>query len=397
MQGQPRQPSTMDVWSNRARTSWAPINCNMETLLHIVLQQHPLGSLTEFCNNSMVALQQHSPQGTTLTPHFLNHEDTESERKSRKISHLINRATSLQIPGTPKRSRHSCPCQDTDSHPARTGTSRRLELLNELVRGTSFTLTIYTIPYPQGHTGLRKSGNPSAAAPFILDKKDTIPVYSLMHQTFSDNLLQYHSAEALTESRNTLTDPGTDGTGTTLTLPPRPRKVWASGQGAGDAALKWQRVILIQDGKDKGFTQAPIRVGLESARTRGTEKYKGHVLEVLTEVSPTYSIGNNVHETLLKCFLQRSTVPAPDTLHYTLGEFPSNLVWSQERTPEHNLHLNAMTGRECPCPTKTNSTGLRRKTPPFLYFFLSQTRAERHHPNPPRTCPTQASHGEIKT
>jgi len=183
------------------------------------------------------------------------------------------------------------------------------------------------------------------AAPFLLDKKDTIPVYSLMHQTFSNNLQQYHLAEALTESRNTPTDPGTDGMGTTSTLPPRPRKLWASDQGAGDAALKWQRVILIQDGKDKGFTQAPIREGLESARTRGTEKYEGHVLAVLTEVSPTDSIGNIVHDILLECYLQRSTVPAPDTLHYTLGKFPSNLVWSQEQTPEHSLHLNVGQGQ----------------------------------------------------
>ena len=167
-----------------------------------------------------------------------------------------------------------------------------------------------------------------------------------MHQTFSDNLQQCHSTEVLTEPRNTLSDPGTVGKGSTLTLYPRPRKLWASGQGAGDVALKWQRVILIQDGKDKGFTQAPIREELESARTGGIEKYKGHVLEVLIEVSPTESIGNTVHKILLECYLQRSTVPAPDTLHYTLGEFPSNLVWSQEQAAEHSLHSNAMTGRE---------------------------------------------------
>jgi len=183
--------------------------------------------------------------------------------------------------------------------------------LNELVRSTSFTLTIYTIPYPQGHTGLQKSGNPSAAAPFLLDKKDTIPVYRLMHQTFNDNLQQHHSTEALTEPRDIPTDPGTDGKGNTLTLPPRPRKLWASGQRASEAA-----------------------------------KYKGHVLEVLIEAIPTESIGNTVHKILLECYPLRSTVPAPDTLHYTLGEFPSNLVWAQEQTPEHSLHLNAMTGRE---------------------------------------------------
>ena len=186
------------------------------------------------------------------------------------------------------------------------------------MRSTSFTLTIYTIPYPQGHTGLQKSGNPSAAAPFLLDKKDTIPVYRLMHQTFNDNLQQHHSTEALTEPRDIPTDPRTDGKGNTLTLPPRPRKLWASGQRASEAALKWQRVILIQDGKDKGFTQAPIRIELESIRTRGAEKYKGHVLEVLIEAIPTESIGNTVHKILLECYPLRSTVPAPDTLHYTL-------------------------------------------------------------------------------
>jgi len=167
-----------------------------------------------------------------------------------------------------------------------------------------------------------------------------------MHQTFSDNLQQLHSTEALTEPRDILTDPGTDGKGNTLTFPPRPRKLWASGQRASNAAFKWQRVILIQDGKHKGFTQAPIRIGLDSIRTRGTEKYKGHVLEVLIEVIPTESIGNTVHTILLECYPPRSIVPAPDTLHYTLGEFPSNLVWAQEQIPEHSLHLNAMTGRE---------------------------------------------------
>ena len=48
----------------------------------------------------------------------------------------------------------------------------------------------------------------------------------------------------------------------------------------------------------------------------------------------------------MECYLLRSTGPAPDTLHYTLGEFPSNLVWAQDQTPEQRLHLNAMTGRE---------------------------------------------------
>jgi len=137
-----------------------------------------------------------------------------------------------------------------------------------------------------------------------------------MYQTFSDNLQQNHLAEAVTESRITLTGPGTDRKGDTLTLPPRPRKIWAAGQRAGDAALKWQRVILIQDGKVKGFTQAPIRAGLETVRIGSIERYKGHVLDVLIELSLTERIGTTVHKILLECYPQRSTVPAPDTLHY---------------------------------------------------------------------------------
>ena len=53
-----------------------------------------------------------------------------------------------------------------------------------------------------------------------------------------------------------------------------------------------------------------------------------------------------VHKLLLKCYSQWSTVPAPDTLQYTLGEFPSNLVWTKEQTTEHSLHLNAISGIE---------------------------------------------------
>jgi len=89
MHGQPLQPNKKDEWGCTAKI-WAPINCTMETLLHILLQQHPLGCLTEFRNNSMVALQQHYPQGITLAPHFFKHGDTEVDTKSRRISHLIN-------------------------------------------------------------------------------------------------------------------------------------------------------------------------------------------------------------------------------------------------------------------------------------------------------------------
>jgi len=333
----------MDDWSAKSKAIWAPINCNMETLLHILLQHHPLGSLSEFRNNSLIALQQRSPHATSLTPHFFSHGDTLCDRKSRKISHLIHRATGLQIPGTPLPI-YPYPCQDPDSHPMRTGTSQRPAGLNKLARSTSFVLTIYTNPYPQGHSGLQNYGNPLASAPILFVKEDTLPVYNLLHQSFSDNHQKSHIAEIAAVP--TPTAPDTDQTDTTPTPPPGPRTLWASDQDAGDALLKWQKAILIQHGQDTGFTQAPIRAGLESTRTSGSEKYKGHVLQVLIEVSPTESTGNTVLKALMECYLLRSTVPASDTLHYTLGEYPSNLVWAQDQTPEHSLHLNAMTGRK---------------------------------------------------
>jgi len=111
----------------------------------------------------------------------------------------------------------------------------------------------------------------------LLDKKDTTPVYRLMHQTFSDNLQQGHLTEALAESRTTLAALGTARTEDELISSPRSRKVWASGQRSREDALKWQRVILIQEGKDKGFTQVPIRAEIGSVRAYSIEQYKGHV------------------------------------------------------------------------------------------------------------------------
>jgi len=89
MSGQPLQPGTMDEWNALPTEIWAPINCPLPNLLHILLQHHPLGSLPEFRDNSMMALQQRSPQGIFLGPHFFNHGDTHEDSKSRQISHLI--------------------------------------------------------------------------------------------------------------------------------------------------------------------------------------------------------------------------------------------------------------------------------------------------------------------
>jgi len=79
---------------------------------------------------------------------------------------------------------------------------------------------------------------------------------------------------------------------TTSTPPPGPRRLWTSEQDGGDILLKWQNVILIQHGQDTGFTQTPPRTGMESTRASDSEKYKGHVLQILIEIHPTESIGN---------------------------------------------------------------------------------------------------------
>ena len=59
--GQPLQPNPTDDWDNTTKI-WALMNCTMETLTHLLLEQHPLGSLSEFLKHSMVVLQQHTPQ-----------------------------------------------------------------------------------------------------------------------------------------------------------------------------------------------------------------------------------------------------------------------------------------------------------------------------------------------
>jgi len=271
--GHPLQPSKMDDWSSTGKI-WAHLNCTMETLTHLLLQQHPLGSLTDFRNNSMVALQQHSPQGIALLPHFFNYGDTEGDIKSRS---LINRAAGLQMTGVSRHSRHPLPCKNPDSHPARSGIAQRPELLNELVRSTSLTLTIYTILYPQGHAGLQGSGHPSVAIPFLFDRGDTSPVYRSMYQTFSVNLQDTQLTEASSEPRHTPAALATVREGDKPIPFPRYRTIWASSQGSGEDALKWQRVILIQNSKDQGFTHAQIRAGPGSVRTWGNEEYKGHV------------------------------------------------------------------------------------------------------------------------
>jgi len=241
--------------------------------------------------------------------------------------------------------------------------------LNELVRSTLFTLTIYTIPYPQEHAGLHRSGYPSTATPFLFDRGDTTPVYRLMYQTFSDNLQYRHQTEVSSESRHTLAALETAREGDEPISSPRYRTIWTSGQGSGEAALKWQRVIiLIQNGKDKGFTQALIRAGSGSVRTWGNEEHKGHVLEVQIEASPTETIGTIAKNILRQCYTQGSTVPAPHTQHHTLGTSPRHLVWNQRRAPEQILDMEGRGGGETVLTDIYKLEGIKEDATIFVFL-----------------------------
>jgi len=341
MSGRPLQPGTMEEWSTLSKTIWAPINCPLPNLLHILLQHHPLGSLPEFRDNSMVALQQRSPTGSLLEPHFFNPGDTHEDRKSRQLSHLICRATGLQAPGTPL-PYYFYPCQDPMHHPVRTGTTLRPEGLQELILCTSFSLTIYTVPYPQGHSGFRGNGNPLMASPFLFDTADLLPVYNIMHQSFSDNLLK-NQAEAIILALTTTTQNGIQ-LDIVPTPPLEPRRLWSSEQEGVDS--QWRNVILIQHGSDKGFTQAPPRSGADFTSPTHPEFYSGHVLAVMIATRPTDSIGHMIQQVLKLCYPPGLTVPSPDTLHYTLGEHPSHLAWTQDRQPSYDTHLLNGTTRE---------------------------------------------------
>jgi len=188
----------------------------------------------------MISLQLHSSSGTTLAPHFFNQGDSTDDRVKRKISHLMHRATELQIPGFFLRSGYAYPCQDPKNHPIRTGISQRSTLVNELERSTSFTLTVYTIPYPQGHKGLQCEGNPPASTPFLFHKDEALPVYNLMHHTYSDDRNRHHISEA-----SVIPNPAASDTEEIEKPPtdPTSRKVWGPDLDTGNDTPYWQRAI----------------------------------------------------------------------------------------------------------------------------------------------------------
>jgi len=114
----------------------------------------------------------------------------------------------------------------------------------------------------------------------MLNEMDTRPVYRMMHRGISENLIRRNRTERLEEASRT---PGVSVEGTArgeTASPPDVRRVFASSHGMAEGPSLWQRVILIQDGKDKGFTQAPVRSAAGSARATHHKNYKGHVLDL---------------------------------------------------------------------------------------------------------------------
>ena len=165
-----------------------------------------------------------------------------------------------------------------------------------------------------------------------------------MHQTFSDNRLKNH-AEARASALS-IVAPNAHQIDTDPNPAPEPRRVWISEQGEGDNLLHWRNVILIQHGRDAGFTQAPPRTRMDSARPTHSVAYQGHVLQVMVATLLTDSVGHMIQQILAWCYPPGLFVPTPDTLHYTLGEYPRHLAWAHDQQPSEDTLMNAGTKKE---------------------------------------------------
>jgi len=61
------------------------------------------------------------------------------------------------------------------------------------------------------------------------------------------------------------------------------------------------------------------------------EPYTGHVMEVQIKAQPGETVGSAIQKALQKCYPHPKAVPAPHTLRYTLGDFPSHAIRTQEQ------------------------------------------------------------------
>ena len=99
-------------------------------------------------------------------------------------------------------------------------------------------------------------------------------------------------------------------------------------------------------------------------------------MDVLIETSRTERIGKIVHNILQDCYANRSEVPAPDTLHNTLREFPHDLVWNQGKAPEQTLDTDMSVVEET-ILSETDKLDWIKKEDTTIIVFLPLPRTDR--------------------
>jgi len=84
-------------------------------------------------------------------------------------------------------------------------------------------------------------------------------------------------------------------------------------------------------------------------------------------------------------------------LHFTLGEFPRNLVWNKERAPEHSLDMNVLAGREMILSYADKLEWITKEDTTIFVFLQPPILIGRNHLSPPQTSLTQVSNGVTTT
>ena len=251
--------------------------------------------------------------------------------------------------------------------------------MNELERSTSCTLTVYTIPYPQGHQGLQGVGNPPASTPFLFHKEDALPIYNLMHHTYSKDRHGHHFSETAVTPNPAASSTEESEEAPTLLIS---RKVWGSDLVAENDTPNWQRAILIQDGRIPGFPRAPILIGQGATIENDMESYTGHVIEVQIKAQPGETVGSVIQKALQKCYPQPKSVPAPHTLRYTLGDFPSHAIRTQERGLVDSPSTHTIFGVEISLSHEDKLDWITIEDSTIIAFLPNKRQRERDGGNP---------------
>jgi len=121
-----------------ATKQWLPANGNMEAILELALQCHPIGKLASFPANTLVAVQQNSLTGKMISPHLSNCGDTATDSKEGSSATSYTEPPATHI-GSSRRGQTFL----RTTLLSRRSVSRP-QLVNTLVESTTFTLTIHT-------------------------------------------------------------------------------------------------------------------------------------------------------------------------------------------------------------------------------------------------------------